>query len=283
MVLGEEVFTVTGTYDVEPYGWFDAHSRDSKLARTAKAVADMCLARMHTINIADQTVLDDRINYGLQQLFRTQNADGSWPAGRIREAEPPRINYYWTTNVDVNATARMVRAMAMAYQLFNGNTQSLADSLLSAAEDGWEFVIANVTLVDENLGISWRGQSVDILAAAVEMAYATDSTKYFTTADSMFNNSTYSAGTFGRETGSYPSENSNAYSEMDNGTIPSLCRYYSIAKTQVMKDRVELVINDFMGYWLGLDVSPFGFPQAPLDRTTDFGNVVQVARLSFAM
>ncbi|TLX71279.1 T9SS type A sorting domain-containing protein [Labilibacter sediminis] len=281
---GTEEFTVTGTYDVPPFGWFDAHSRDSKMGRTAKAIADMCLASLHTRNTEDQVALENELKYGLEHIFRTQNVDGSWPAGRIREATPPRINYYWVTNVDAYNSARIAKALALAYQVFKESDPALAAEALSSAKAAWDFVVSNENLVDTNIGKSFKGQSVDLLGAAVEMAYATGETKYFDKADEMFNMAKFKNGIFTKEDGTkWPSETGNTYAELDNGSIPSLCRYYHIARTQAMKDRVTWVMETFLNYWTGKPIGPFGFPQHPLDRTTDFGNTIQVARLAYNM
>ncbi|WP_289053170.1 glycoside hydrolase family 9 protein [Carboxylicivirga marina] len=281
---GTEEFTVTGTYDVPPYGWFDAHSRDSKMGRTAKAIADMCLGHFHTTNLDDKLALEDEIKYGLEHIFRTHNKDGSWPAGRIRETTPPRIYYYWVTNVDAYNSARIAKALALAYQVFKDSEPDIAAEALSTAELAWDFVINNELLVDENIGKSFKGQSVDLLGAAVEMAYATGETKYFNKADEMFNAAKFKNGIFTKEDGTkWPSETGNTYAELDNGSIPSLCRYYNIARTQGMRERVTWVMETFLDFWSAKPMSPFGFPQHPIDRTTDFGNTIQVARLAYNM
>lgn len=283
LINGNEVFTFDGTYDVQPYGWFDAHSRDSKIGRTAKAISEFCLARLHTHDVSNQYALETQIKYGLEHLFLTQNADGSWPAGRIRQPEAPRTYYYWVTNVDVNTTARIARTMALAHQVFQYSDTALATKALATAEKAWEFVINNETLIDPNLNGSFKGQSIDILAAAVEMAYATGEAQYFDKADEMFTDGNFINGRFRKESGAFPSENTNIYAELDNGSIPFLSRYYGIARTEAMKNRVETVINNFVDFWAGKEMGPFGFPQHPLDRTTDFGNTIQVARLGFNM
>ena len=283
LVDGEDVFTENGTFDVEPYGWFDAHSRDSKLGRTAKAISDMCLAHQFVSNSSDRLTLETEIRYGLQQLLLTQNADGSCPAGRIREPNPPRTYYYWTTNVDVNTTARTVKAYAIANQIFKETDSEFAASLLTAAQKAWQFVVDNETLVDENLSGSWKGATVDILTAAIEMARATEETAYFEKADEMFNEARFTKGYFYKESGSFPFETNNIYASLDVGSIPFLCRYLDIARTDVVKTRVKLVLDDFTDFWLNKEVSPFGFPQHPLDRMTAFGNVVQVARYAYSM
>ena len=115
------------------------------------------------------------------------------------------------------------------------------------------------------------------------MAYATGETAYFDKADAMLNNGKYESGVFRGVSGSLPNEGPNRYQELDNGTLPNICRYYSIARTQAMKDKVKALVGQFMAHWTSLGDSPFGFPQHPLNRTTSFGNVVQVERLTFAM
>ena len=262
---GSAVFTATGTYDSPSNFWFDAHSRDSKLGRTAKALAYFCLAYMHTENAADKAALEAQIRYGTQNLLYTQNPDGSFPAGRIREDKAPRIYYYWVENVDVNTAARVAKAFAMVTQILKDSDPSFASTVLTAAENAWNFVVNNENLVDPNIGISFKGQTVDILA------------------DAMINNGKYESSVFKGVSGKLPNENTNRYAELDNGTLPNICRYYSIARTQAMKDQVQRLADEYMAHWTSFGDSPFGFPQHPLDRTTSFGNVVQVEKLTFAM
>jgi len=224
LIDGKGHFTVTGTYDSPSNFWFDAHSRDSKVGRTAKALADFSLAYMHTENVADKAALEAQIRYGTQNLLYTQNPDGSFPAGRIREDVAPRINYYWVENVDVNTAARVAKAFAMVNQISKDSDPSFASTVLTAAENAWNFVVNNENLVDTNIGRSFKGQTVDILAAAVEMAYATGETAYFDKADAMLNNGKYESGVFRGVSGSLPSEGPNRYQELDNGTLPNICR-----------------------------------------------------------
>lgn len=275
----------TGNYAISRYGWFDAHSHDSKTARTAKAVADLCLAVFNTNKSVDRTTLKTEIIYGLQYLLDNQNANGSWHNGKVRESVEPRKFYFWTQNIDVNSVARCVKALAMGYQVFKKSDYAYAVTLKTAAENGWAFVIANEALVDNNLDLSWRGHTVDIVTAAIEMAIATNEATYFNKADSYLNIAGYTNGIFRRVIGTpaFPCETGNRYSDLDDGSLPSLCRYIKIARTLTMKDRVRMIVNDYLDYWSSVGDSPFGFPQEPLDRIITFGSAGQVARLAFNM
>ncbi|MBI9072957.1 MAG: RICIN domain-containing protein [Melioribacteraceae bacterium] len=285
LIDGKERFTLTGeTYESPDNFLFDAHSRDSKLGRTAKALGDFCLAYMHTENAADKAALEAHIRIAAQNLLDTQNPDGSYPTGRVRQDVAPRVFYYWTENIDANTAARVAKSFAMVNQILKESDPSFAATVLTAGEKAWDFAINNENLVDININVSYKGQSVDILAAAVEMAYATGETEYFNKADAMINNGEYDVnGVFRAISGTLPNAGPNRYAELDNGTLPNICRYYSIARTQAMKDQVQRLADEFMAHWTSFNVSPFGFPEQPLNRPNNFGNVVQVEKLTFAM
>jgi hypothetical protein len=283
---GQERFTFTGnTYTLQPYGWFDAHSRDSKTARTAKILSDFAMAYFITSDSDNKEELYKNLEYGIKNLLFTQNEDGSWPAGKIRDGDDQtpydRRYYHWIINVDVNTNARCVRALAQTYNIFKISNPELASQIMESAVKGWNFVINNEDLVDEN--IKYRAYTVDILTAAIEMANTTGDDQYYDKADQMINESMYKKGVFKKKDGSWPSETNNKYIELDNGCIPVICRYYNIARTNEMKEKVKELITDFTDYWISQEHGPQGVPKAIIDRTTSFGNLKDILNYAYNM
>ena len=282
-----EYFTFNGTtYELEPYGWFDAHSRDSKVARSAKVLSDFASAYFITEDASNRLELYNNIKYGIKTLLLTQNEDGSWPAGKIRDnnnnGSPYDQKYYhWVTNVDANTAARCVRALAQAYEVFKTQDQNMAEQTMNAAVKGWDFVKNNENLVDEN--VKYRGFTVDILAASIAMAHATNESQYFDKADEMIEESEYKNGVFIKKTGSWPAETGNIFTELDDGCFPVICKYYTFARTNEIKEKVLELANQFTDYWLSLEKAPQGTPKKILDRTTSFGNIKNLQDYAFHM
>ena len=283
---GVERFTLTGnTYTLAPYGWYDAHSRDSKVARTAKVLYDFAMAYNITSDPENRLQLYQNIHYGIKNLLLTQNEDGSWPAGKIRDGDdltPYDSRYYhWVINKDVNTAACAVKALIKSYPIFKAGDPALATQILETANKGWEFVEANESLVDPN--IKYRGYTVDLLSAAIEMANVTGEQQYFDKANEMITNSKYHNGVFRKKSGSWPAETGNKFAEINTGTIPSLCNYYDIAPNQQIKETLKQLIYQFADYWLGQNQSPHGIPKLILDRTHNFGNIKDLPNYAYNM
>ncbi len=283
---GKERFTFTGnTYFLEPYGWFDAHSRDSKLARSAKAISEFALAYFTTHDASNRFQLYKNLEYGVHHLLLTQNEDGSWPAGKIRDGDdttPYDSRYYhWVINKDVNIAARCVRALAENYLVFKDNDPTLAAEILNKAVKGWEFITTHEDLIDEN--IKYRGYTVDILAAAIEMAFATGESQYFDKADEMINQSKYQNGIFVKTDGSWPAETGNRFNELGDGCAVIIAKYYEIARTKALKQKIRELLGQLTNFWEWQDKTPQGVPQPIIQRTTAFGNLKNLEDYTFNM
>ena len=283
---GGEHFSFTGnTYTLQPYGWFDAHSRDSKLARTAKALSDLSMAYFLTENAANKLTLKKNIKYGIKNLLFTQNDDGSWPAGKIRDHDEnsgyDTRYYHWVINKDVNTAARCVKALTLGYNVFKISDPDFAGELLAKAVKGWEFVINNENLVDEN--IKYRGYTADIIAAAIELAITTGESQYFDKADDMISQSKYSGGIFRKKTGNWPAETGNRFVELFETPIYSFCKYYNYARTDEIRQKTKDLVYQFRDYWINQDKDPYNLPKIILKRNTGFGLVKGVFDYSFQM
>jgi hypothetical protein len=279
-----ETFAVDGTFNMPTKGWFDAHSRDSKTARTAKVVADFCLAYINTKNSGDRSALANQIRFGFENLLAIQNTDGSWPLGKIREESEPRINYYWCINKDAYTTARAVKALALGYQVFKDSNPTYAAQLLSAAVKGWSYVSTNEDVVIDLQGSdSWKGSVADYFAAAVEMAYATGESVYFDKADYFCTNGKYQSGIFRHRTSAFYGQLTFKYNELDTGTAVSIARYADIARTPAIKAEVTTLINDLVNYYNGFEKDAFGIPSDVFGSTGTFGKVVFASRMANVM
>lgn len=275
-------------------GWFDAHSRDSKVGRTAKALADFCYAYFNTQNTNYKSLLKSKIKFTAYHLLEIQDNDGAWGAGKIRESnhdDPLRKKYYWIDDVGAYTSARVVKALALTAQVCNqsGNpSQNFINNVVTAAEDGWDFIIANEDKRDNNSSNSWKGHYSDYFGAAVEMAYITNEQEYFNKADYFAENTSFSSnsGHF-NYSGTNPNFSNaivpNKFGLLDAGTIISIARYKNIAPSQASKDNIEALCNDFVTYWNSIDKDAFGLPYTVLDGIVKFGKIADVTRLATCM
>ncbi|NPA37350.1 MAG: T9SS type A sorting domain-containing protein [Chlorobi bacterium] len=284
--LNKSKFNFSGNdFYLPPYGWFDAHSRDSKLSHSAKVVSDMAQAYFITTDADNRLQLYNNLEFGVKHFLLTQNDDGSWPVGKVRDADASTSYdnryYHWVINKDVNTAARCVRALASTYNVFKNSDPTLAAEILDKAKKGWEFVINNEELVDEN--VKFRGFTVDILAAAIEMAYVTGESQYFDKADEMIDQSEYIRGIFRKKDGSWPAETGNRFTEMNEGCAFFVAKYYSIARTKVMKQKVRDLMEQLTSYWKSLERTPQDIPRVVISRPTAFGNVLNLIDYAYMM
>jgi hypothetical protein len=98
-------------------GWYDASSRDAKVARDATTLGYMVLGYRATPDPAARAGLLGQLQFGVDFLLETHSTNGSWPVGKVKDAtNGASYTYVWNVNTYTGTTARAVAALAMAAQ-----------------------------------------------------------------------------------------------------------------------------------------------------------------------
>lgn len=171
-------------------GWYDAGDYNRYTAWSADYVVALLRAYEETPAVFGDDFgipesgngtsdLLDEVRFGLEQLKRTQAADGgcisvlgvshtnaSPPSG----ATGPSVYGPATTN----ATVRAGIAFAWAARMFRASDATLADDLLARAKKAWDWALANPALKFENSGKVAAGeqQSSDKEVAQYKLGFA---------------------------------------------------------------------------------------------------------------
>jgi hypothetical protein len=253
-------------------GWYDASSRDAKVARDAVTLSYMILGYQATPDPAARAGLLGQVQLGTDFLLETQSANGSWPVGKVKEITgTSTYEYRWNVNTYTGTTARAVAALAMAAQALRDPDPARADAALAAALTGWSYVLANNT--DANFQgpeeVSFRGTSGGVLGAAVELFRATGNTAYRSFAENMISNGTFNdKPAFVGITTPFPGQVDHDKQELESGlAIIALCRHRPFASTTGIATKIDTEANNWRANWANKFIFlPWGIPNNTVNQ-----------------
>ncbi len=267
------LYTPTGGNLTLTKGWYDASSRDAKVARDATTLGYMVLGYQATPDPAARAGLLGQLQFGVDFLLETQGTNGSWPVGKVKDAtNGASYTYVWNVNTYTGTTARAVAAHAMAAQALRDPDPARADAALAAAQTGWTYVLANNT--DANFQgpeeLSFRGSSGGVLCAAVELFRATGNTAYRSFAENMITNGWFNTvPAFVGVTTPFPGEvDNNGLWELETSqSLIALCRHRPFASSPAMATKIDTEVNNWRAAWANKFVFlPWGIPNTTVNQ-----------------
>lgn len=273
------IYVPTGGNFTLTKGWYDASSRDAKVARNATALGYMLLGYQATSDPGSRAALLATVQDGVDFLLQTQNvANGSWPLGKVKDSTAgASYTYRWDTNTYTGTSARATAALAMAAQVLGSSDPVRAAASLAAAEAGWVYVLANNT--DAKFQgpeeLSFRGTSGGVLCAAVELFRATGKTAYRDFAETMITNGGFTATTatprgpaFVGTSTPFPGQVDKDNLEMESGqAIVALCRHRPFASTPTVAAKIDTEAANWKTAWGAVFVFlPWGIPNNTVNQ-----------------
>ncbi|TRX54955.1 putative Ig domain-containing protein [Thalassomonas sp. M1454] len=245
-------------------GYYDASSIDNKIYRTANIYQYLALAILESDDSEKSQALIPVLEEGINWLADTQNADASWPLGKVRVSGD---DYYWSITTDPAGVARVAASLAIAAQALSTTNPTLANNAQQMAVDAWAWVKANSQDSDfVGVNDSYFGSQHNLIAAAIELYILTNNSEYKTYADVKINQAVLSSGGLYKSGGAdWPGQATSRRASLINGHLfVHLARYYQVidaASDSALKTKVANDLASFITYWQTSYVTPYNIPE----------------------
>jgi hypothetical protein len=267
-------------------GWHDAVSVDKQSPNMALSVMNMSHALEKLTDTSSRKALTDEMKWGLAYLLKVQNDDGSFPAciWPYFYWENPSFPRHVEINKATGIVARCAGALAAASVVLKNSDPELSVKSRNAAERAWDWVSLHPDHFEFDNLPSWRtGSSSTVLCAAVELARATDVSKYYSYADSIISLGTfYNKGYWAKDTtmsgpkkfyGQPTNEWIANMDEVSYGQAPvALARYYNITHNAAVKSKIQRLCQSYVSKIKADANNPYGMCESMFSSWWGFLN-----------
>ncbi|CAA6678838.1 MULTISPECIES: DNRLRE domain-containing protein [unclassified Lentimonas] len=250
-------------------GFYDATSRDSKMARTGTAAKYLSLSHIYAGSTEQSATLTPVLQDLVDHFQLEQNTDGSFPLGKFRIS--PTV-YLWSTDTDAGVTARVGTGLALLAQALDGVDATRSAGAQAAAEDAWDYVQSSVdanglpnnfTVLGNKNGEDYRGAQSNVINLATELYLLTGAAEYANYADARILEARYQGGIYKNlsSVDDWPGVHTNRQRDLtDSGSVLHLSRYHSVAASNVAA-AIEVQMEDWKDYWIANNPTPWGVPE----------------------